>query len=364
MIETHVVNALLKSSIRDEQFFTILSFINGLVAPSFLFCAGFAFAIAAHRRWHEYISFKRPLWRYLIRLLFILVIGYTLHTPIFSLRQLIALTDEQLWMPFFQSDIPHVIAVTLMFLVLFVVCVRNKIRFIQLSTLIAIVIVFFSPIVREMDHSNLPMWFQPYLTTQFHSQFPLFPWSAFLIAGTVIGYLFLKARGEGKEKLLVNRLLIVSVGAIVLSIFIELVPITVYPNHNFWHESPEFFFVRLGLVVLCCVGLWSYEHRYQALQFSIASSGRSVFTLFGQESLLVYVVHLLIVYGHTYEWSFIRQFGPTLGYLQCFGLFLALSAGMYLLAYAWHWVKGWNKQVAGVIQAATLTGIVVLFIVK
>ena len=48
MIETHIVNALLRNDLRHETAFVILNFINGLVAPTFLFCAGFAFAISSH----------------------------------------------------------------------------------------------------------------------------------------------------------------------------------------------------------------------------------------------------------------------------------------------------------------------------
>ncbi|HMD13095.1 MAG TPA: heparan-alpha-glucosaminide N-acetyltransferase domain-containing protein, partial [Bacteroidota bacterium] len=45
MIETHVFNALLLPQLKEETFFKILTFVNGLVAPSFLFCAGLALAI-------------------------------------------------------------------------------------------------------------------------------------------------------------------------------------------------------------------------------------------------------------------------------------------------------------------------------
>jgi len=48
MIETHVLNATLDSRLKLEIPFKILTFVNGLVAPSFLFCAGFAFAISFH----------------------------------------------------------------------------------------------------------------------------------------------------------------------------------------------------------------------------------------------------------------------------------------------------------------------------
>ena len=364
MIETHTVNALLHPSLKQAQAFTILTFVNGLVAPSFLFCAGFAFAITAHRRWQEYVSLKPTLWRYCARLLFILCIGYSLHVPVYSLRKILTLTDEGLWTSFFQADILQVIALTLMGGLLLVIIIRNEQRFILLSAFLAIIVIFIAPITWEMNFDHLPLWLRPYLSPNCKSQFPLIPWSAFLLSGLVIGYLFLKAREKGGERSLVQRLLVLSVGTIIVSLGIEFIPLTLYPNHDFWQASPEFFFVRLGLVVLCSIVLWRYEQRRMTAQSAETTPKRSVFALFGQESLLVYYVHLMIVYGETQSWSFIRLFGPTLYYVECFGLFIGLTLGMYVLAYAWRWMKGWNPKIARMVQWVTVASFVVAFVVR
>jgi uncharacterized membrane protein len=357
MIETHVVNAVLKTTLKDEPLFAVITFANGLVAASFLFCAGVALAISLHRKWQAFTGFSKTLWRYLFRLVFILVVAYSLHVPIFSLRQMEALHDDNQWMPFFQSDILQVISITLFLVVVMALIVRKEKRLILFSVIVALVIVFISPIIREMDHSSLPVWFRPYLTMQFKSQFPLFPWSAFLISGTIAGFWFLRIKEEGKEPVMMPRLALLALGAIILSLLIEIIPIMIYPNHNFWRASPEFFFVRLGIVLLLFVYLWWFEDR-------LTISPRSPMVLLGQESLLVYVVHLLVVYGHTYEWSFIRLFGHTLNYLECFGLFAALSFGMFILAYFWHWLKGWNGRLASGVQFIVLSAIVGYFILK
>ncbi len=357
MIETHVLNALLETSIKDEAFFKILTFMNGLVAPSFLFCAGFALAITLQRKLADFIHLKYPLWRYLVRLLFILVVAYSLHLPFFSLKHLREISDQDVWLPFFQSDILQVIAITLFVLVLLVVALRNQTMFLRVASILTLIIIFISPIVREMNHSNLPVWLTPYLTMNVKSQFPLFPWSAFLMTGTIVGCFFLKAKGEGRDAAFMKKLVLGSFVMILLSLAVEYQPMTIYPNHDFWRASPEFFFVRLGLVCLIGFGLWSYEQKRVA-------STASVMSILGQESLLVYTIHLLVVYGRTYEWSFIRLFGPTLDYGACFGLFAALAAAMYLMAYAWHWLKAKDSRLAKGVQFVVLATIVVVFLVK
>ncbi len=357
MIETHVVNALLTDNIKHEFPYRILTFINGLVAPTFLFCAGFAFAITLHRKWQEYVTFQHSLWKYLIRLLFILVVGYSLHLPVFSLKQLLSLTDSAVWRPFYQADILQTIAVTLMLAVVMVVILRQQNRFFILSGMLTLFIIIAAPIIRELDYSNVPVWLSPYFTLQVTSQFPLLPWSAFLLSGMLIGYWYISAHERGRERVAMNRYLLFALCGVLLSLLAEVIPVTVYPNHNFWRASPEFFFVRLGIVVLLMYVLWRREQHQQ-------QTGRSYLSLFGQESLLVYTVHLLVVYGYTYEFSFVRMFGPTMNYLECLGLFAALTLAMYILAYVWHWMKGRNKRYAMYLQYAILGGIVLMFVVK
>ncbi|MBI3189948.1 MAG: DUF1624 domain-containing protein, partial [Ignavibacteriales bacterium] len=192
MIETHVVNALLMPSLREQTSFSILKFMNGLVAPTFLFCAGFAFAITMQRKWNEYINVQKSFWLYIKRLLFILIVGYSLHVPVFTLNGMLSLKDEMKWQTFFQSDILHVISLTLLASVILIVFLRNQKTFTIVATLLALLIVFLAPIIRELDYSNSPPWFRSYLSINYESQFPLFPWSAFLLGGMLVGVWILK----------------------------------------------------------------------------------------------------------------------------------------------------------------------------
>ncbi|MBI3194953.1 MAG: DUF1624 domain-containing protein [Ignavibacteriae bacterium] len=357
MIETHVVNALLMPSLREQTPFIYLTFFNGLVAPSFLFCAGFAFAITLQRKWTEYTFFSKSFWLYCKRLFFILIIGYSLHLPLFSLGGMMNLSDEYQWETFFQSDILHVISLTLLGSALLIPLIKNQKHYHIILSLLGLLIVFLAPLIRAVDYSDFPTLLRPYFSINYQSQFPLFPWSAFLIGGMVFGTFILPKMktimNQTTLKLTVAGLAII---AIVLSLMFEWLPWTVYPNHNFWNASPEFFFVRFGIVCLLLVGCWFVEHLPSGFV-------RKAVTVIGTESLLVYVVHLLVVYGHTFEWSFIRFFGPTLGYVECIGLTVGLVVAMYLIALGWKFIKQKNKNVATIIQFATLASIVIRFVV-
>lgn len=357
MIETHVLNAILDLPSREGTEYKIITFINGLVAPTFLSCGGFAFTIAVFRKWDEYLKLGKVFWRYISRLGFILVIAYTLHFPVFSLRRMISLSDEQSWMVFFQSDILQVISLTLMVSASLVVALRTKERFIWGAALCAIAIIFLSPIIREQDHSGLPIWVRPFLTMEYESQFPLFPWSAFLLGGTIVGFGYVRERERGRERIFMKRIALGAGGAIIIALAAEIIPITIYPNHDFWRASPEFFFVRFGLVTLFLCLLWVFSQNK-------TRPPNSPLTLFGKESLLVYVAHLLIVYGYTFEFSFVRLFGKTLPYWQCFVLTAALALGMYFLALGWSRLKELNMRLAKLLQAGVILGTAIYFILN
>ena len=357
MIETHVVNALIRPDLREGWFFPVLTFFNGLVAPSFLFCAGFALSISLTRRWQDFVRPGTTLGRYLLRLLFILLVGYSLHVPVFSLRQMMELTDQNLWMGFWQADILHVIALTLMALVGLAIVSRTRKVFLTAAMVLGLFIVFSAPMIRSLDYSGVAVWLRPFFTTAYKSQFPLLPWSSFLIGGSLVGWWYLTSRADGTEVRMMRHLAITCGSMIMLALIAEAQPVTFYPDHDFWKASPEFFFVRFGIVGLLCAGLWWFERIRTPRPFS-------VFSIFGQESLLVYAAHLIVVYGHTYAWSFIRIFGKTLTYMECMGLFAALTAAMFLLAAGWHKLKGWNVRIAAGVQYAVVAIIVLQFILR
>jgi uncharacterized membrane protein len=78
MIETHVVNTFLAVSLREAGWFAVLNYINGLVAPSFLFIAGYVQGLERRKSPGKPINYVRRSWR----LLGIGLLGYAMHFPV------------------------------------------------------------------------------------------------------------------------------------------------------------------------------------------------------------------------------------------------------------------------------------------
>src|SRR5512136_1729999 len=77
MIETHVSNAYLPLALKKgSEFFFWLAFLNGLVAPTFLFATGFSLMLQSKRQWDDWLHFRAPFWIQMRRLGFITLVAY------------------------------------------------------------------------------------------------------------------------------------------------------------------------------------------------------------------------------------------------------------------------------------------------
>ena len=365
MIETHVFNATLMDTIRSGDFFTYLKFINGLVAPSFLFASGLAYAITTRRKLNDYLSFGRPLVKQFGRLLFIMAVGYVLHLPKFNYTNLVRWTEEKYWRVFFQADVLQCIAASLMFMQILLLLLKSERRLYLALGGMTIAIVFATPVVWGIDFWPLLPRFLAGYTNGIHFQnfpgFPIFPWSAFLFAGAIFGHYYLRARDSApgaaplqNEANMMSRSLRRAGAIIVLSFIIAPVAASLYPTYDYWKFSPSFFMLRLGLVILLCVAMFFYEKRKGV-------SPASVVTLVGRESLIVYATHLLLIYGDFGPFNFAKRVNHSFGYGEAIITTLALYALMYALAIFWSRTKKGAPRWKLALQYGTLAVMVGVF---
>jgi uncharacterized membrane protein len=356
MIETHVFNASLSSEVTSGDPFQLLKFINGLVAPAFLFASGLAFAVTANRKIADYLSFGPKLFRQLGRLLFIIGVGYLMHLPKFSLQHLVTLTDPGQWEPVYQADVLQCIGVSLLMMQILLLVLRSERSLYLALGVITVVLLVATPFVWSVDAWTIfPPPVAEYLNGLHHSLFPLFPWSAFLFAGSLTGYWYIHT-GRAKPA---NTVSVVFAGTaallIVFSIVFEPIASRFYPVYDYWRFSPTFVLLRLGLVFILTAALFLYEKHA-----GVAPS--SAVTLIGRQSLLVYVAHLFLIYGDFGVFSFQRMAGNAFGYLEALVVAVVLFVLMYLLAAAWEHVRIRGLQFTRRVQFVGLAILVTLFL--
>lgn len=357
MVEVHVVNGFLLPGMRAEGWFEVLNFINGLVAPSFLFISGYSFTLIAQRKWHDYLSLNSVFSRQIMRILQVLIVGYALHFPVFSFAKAVHL-DSSGWNVFWNVDVLHTIASSLFVLLMLVLVMRNPRRFFYAVVVLALTMIFTSPLVYDTNvDAFLPLPLANYVSAYHHSQFPLFPWMGFVLCGSIVSQAVVWSREQRSERSVFRTLLSAGFLVLVFSTVSVLTSFSLYPVENYWRSSPAFFFIRLGIVVMLLSLLWFWEQRFRSKQ--------SLVSIVGSESLVAYAGHLLVIYGmffNNHSLSFL--IGRTRTAEEAAVMSLMLIAFTIAVSYCWHRIKNWSMFYARVLQYSILVVVLYIFFTK
>jgi hypothetical protein len=123
-----------------------------------------------------------------------------------------------------------------------------------------------------------------------------------------------------------------------------------YPVYDFWHTSPNFFLIRSGLLLVILAASYAW------CRWGAAQLGFSPLIQLGQTSLLVYWVHIELVYGRLSilpkRVEGIR--GATLGLSGIFLMMTALSLARTRLKGRGVMMWAWLRRRAG-FEAASPT---------
>ncbi|HWP81598.1 MAG TPA: heparan-alpha-glucosaminide N-acetyltransferase domain-containing protein [Bacteroidota bacterium] len=357
MIEVHVFNSMIRPEIRQAAWFDVLNFINGLVAPSFLFVAGYVFVIASERKLPEFRQYGSSFWRQMGRIFTIWVIGYALHLPFFSYSRTISETTEAGWLKFFQADILHCIAAGLLLLFISRLVIRSDRLFNAWLLGCGILLVVSAPFLGRIDFTvSVHPALAAYLNGLHYSQFPIFPWLGFMTAGGYAATLFQRSRQSGTEKGYTRLIAAWGTGLLLVGWVAPLVTDSI-PLFGDIRSDPFFFALRLGIVFLLVAGLRLYEGKgFYVPRFVLDAS---------RESLLVYAAHLLVIYGDFWSGKSVANlYGKTFNVWECLLATLALMALMVYLAKGWGWLKQRSLQASRAVGLATGLIALVLFFIR
>ncbi|MDE3057687.1 MAG: DUF1624 domain-containing protein [Bacteroidota bacterium] len=355
MLQGHTFDALLSESVKHSRYFYFHDFFHGFVAPMFLFSSGMAFGVSTLKKWREHLSFTPVVRKRTKRYLSLLIIGYSLHLPFFSLNRILREGTTSNWVTFFQADALHCIAVTLLFLQMLIMVVRTEKRLALTAGILAPLIMISSPIVWNIAFSrSLPLWFSSYLNAENNSWFPLFPWSAYLLFGVTFAYVFVQAQKNGEDFLFMKRVVVTGSAMIVCMVFLANAPFSFYGPHDFWKVNPAILFARTAVVAMMASGMYFVERLLRRDgTFCIPIT---LPIIMGSESLVIYAAHLLIIYGSAVNDGLESSFGGTLSIVQATGIFLLMLAAMSALAYIWHNAKkNFNRESVWLKLALTTT---------
>jgi len=332
MIQCHTFNSLTRLDLREGGPYILSQFIGGMAAPLFLLMAGMTSAFQmdslerkepnARRRW--LISLKRAA--------YILGIAFTFRFTnwVFTIPH--GSTGELT-----KVDILNCMGVGMA--VLAVAAVFPSASRARFAIGAGLGIAAAAPVVGQLPWAGTPTLLQEYvLPGGTRGHFGFFPWVAYIAFGLAMGTIVKRTAAERFERLMQWGTLL-GFGMIFTGQYFSNMPYSVYTNANFWTESPALIVIRTGicLVIMAAAYLWT-EY--------CAGERWSWMQAMGRNSLQVYWVHVMIVYG-----SLIRPIKRQLDIPQAMLATTVVTALMVLMTAMWlEWKR--RKIVATVPAAA------------
>jgi uncharacterized membrane protein len=357
MVMGHSIDAVLSREMRTSQGFILYDFFRGFTAPIFLFVSGYAYIIATEKKWGEMRAFGAPLVKRFGKIALLFAIGYALHFPFFSFAKIVTQATSADYAQLFQVDVLHCVAATLVVLQGLLFVTPTPRAFALSALAVATAIVLLSPIVWNIDFAPIVSpALSPYFNQTQLSIFPLFPFAAFMLAGVVAGHFFLEAQRAGNERQFFRGVLVLAIVLVALGIDFDLLPLQVYPAHDYWKSSPNFFLVRSG-IVLFVTSCFSYVR-------SLPRAVERYLVMLGQASLLVYAVHMVIVYGSAANNGLMQRVGQTLAAQQAVGVGLTVLASMVVVVVVWNHVRKNYRLAARLVQVGVAGSVLLTFFVR
>jgi uncharacterized membrane protein len=281
MLQGHTFHSFTRNDLRGQGPYVFSQFLGGLPPALFLFLTGITFAFLMNSKekqgagaWQRFVAaLKRS------RYLFILAFLFRVQLYVFGFPTSPA---SELW----RVDILNCMGMAMLLLApMAVFSTQERIR---LCTVLGLVIAGLSPFVSMIDGSGVPWIARAYLFPSLNS-FGFFPWAAFLAFGMVAGSVIRTVKQEEMSRTMLWTM-VLGIGLVFGAQYLSNLPYSLYPKSDFWLNSPGLIMIKLGVVLIILAGafLWTNAAGTQRWSF---------FRQLGMTSLLVYWVHIELVYG-------------------------------------------------------------------
>ena len=318
MFQTHCYDSWLSPQARRGHFFYWSQLGGTIPAISFLFLAGISFALVTERMREKGATSPQIARQTILR-----------GAEIFGYGLLFRLQEFLLgwgWAPktdLLRVDVLNIIGLSMM--LMGVVCyftagsgsiISQRRNNLAAGVLVALSVALLSPLIWTVWRPRFLPWpLESYINgVHIYNEpqpwlFPLFPWAGFAFAGLAAGFALRSAWAREHET---DTLFSAGLAGALLILFANAVEAgpQFYPVHDFWHTSPSFFLIRVGILLI------TLALGYGWCRFGARARGFSPLVLLGQNSLLVYWIHIEFVYG---KFSFLPKHGSTIG-MATFGL--------------------------------------------
>lgn len=281
MIQGHAFHSFTKPELRTSGPYVLSQFVGGMPPAIFLFLVGVTLAFLMDNRERKGLS---PLARWQASLkragyLFALAFLFRLQLWLFA-------WPYSPWTDLFKVDILNAMGLAVM--VLSPLALLSTPERARLGAAAGLAIAVCSPLVSRLDWSGVPPLVKAYLAPDYY-YFAFFPWASFVAFGVSAGSILKLVRPEQIERLM-QWGAVAGFALILGGQYMANIPYSIYPSSDFWLDSPLLILIKLGVILI------ALAFAYLWMTYAVRE-GWSWVRQFGLTSLLVYWVHIELMYG-------------------------------------------------------------------
>lgn len=281
MLQGHTFNSFARADLRDKGPYVLSQFVGGLPPAIFLFLTGITFAFLMDSQDKQDISGAKKIWGAVKRSRYLFIIAFLFRMQLYVFGFPTSPFNE-----IAKVDILNCMGFAMLILApMAVFTTRERIRF---CIILGVLIAGLAPVMTQINTASIPWVIRAYLFPDLN-YFGFFPWASFLAFGMVIGSVLRVVKAEEMQRTML-WMMVIGVALATFAHQLSTRPYSIYPKVDFWLDSPGLTAIKLG-IVLCLMSI-AY------LWVNLASAQRwSLFRQLGTTSLLVYWVHIELVYG-------------------------------------------------------------------
>ena len=320
MIQCHTFNSFTRTDQWSGGPFVLSQFVGGMAGPLFLFMAGMTMAFlmdglerretAPLRRWA--IALRRA--GYIVMIAFAFrMSNFIASLPHADPRELI------------KVDILNSMGAGMA--VLSVAAVFASKGRAQFAAGAGVAIAAAAPLVANWNWDGAPALLREYLAARPGlGHFPFFPCAAYVAFGMAAGTVVRRTAAERLERLM-QWAVLAGLALVLGGEYVSGLPFSLYPKSDFWTDNPALVLIRAGISFLLMAASYLWTEY-------CAGAGWSWMQTLGKNSLMVYWVHVMLVYG-----DIIKGLKRSLAIPQTMLATVAVIALMLGLSVAWMWWK-------------------------
>ena len=323
MLQGHFIDGLLSPVYKDKEalWYAIWTYFRGITAPVFFTASGLIFTYLLFKR-SDSAYVERRVLKGLKRGIELLILGYLLRLNVPGFL------NGHLYPSFFYVDVLHCIGIAILTLILLYKLLGRWFfnGFAWVLFLLATLIFSFEPAFKRIDWSGYPLFFSHYFSRENGSLFTVIPWVGYSLYGAFLAMILVR-QSHKKWCYPITIVALILMG-VVLKYYSS--SFLIFLNDRFgWEVLKEvaynnYLFIRLGdvfwVLAVFILGRKLFHQNY--------------FLAIGQNTLSIYVIHSIILYGSFHGFGLYRffkhsldiseaLFGATLFIIACVALSFA-----------------------------------------